>query len=149
MRAMTELREDGFAPQQVLSQVFKAQIKKGGNLLAVRVNSGSGGFRLVSGGPDEVAAARRERSGGRDALIVELVRGDRSLAREPVLVEVLRPLERLTGAPDWNSLAIDGQHGPVTNLFIAQPEASRHYHGANDLAAHVTQRNAGIIHQSR
>ena len=75
------------------------------------------------------------RSGDHDVLMVELLRGDRSLVRKLVLVEVLRPLDRRNGTADWNSLAIDSPNGPVTKLFIAQPEASRHYHGADDLAA--------------
>ncbi len=142
-RVYSTMDRGNLAPQHILSHVFKAQLKKGRNLLAVRVNSGSDGFRLVSGGPDEVAAARRERSGDRDALIVELLRGDRSLAREPVVVEVLRPIDRLVGAADWNSLAIDGRNGQVTNLFVAQPETSRHYHGDDDLSARVWLRQQG------
>lgn len=135
------------APQHILSHVFKAQLKKGRNLLVVRVNSGSDGFRLVSGGPDEVAAARRERSGDRDALVVDLLRGDRSLAREPVLVEVLRPLERVTGTPDWTTLASDGQNGPVNNLFVAQPDTARWYKGADDLSARIwlRQRDDALV----
>lgn len=142
-RVYSTMDRGNLAPQHILSHVFKAQLKKGRNLLAVRVNSGSDGFRLVSGGPDEVAAARRERSGDRDALIVELLRGDRSLAREPVLVEVLRPVDRLAAAVDWNGLAIDGQNGVVTNLFVAQPETTRHYHGADDLSARMWLRQIG------
>ena len=142
-RVYSTMDRGNLAPQHVLSHVFKATLKKGRNLIVVRVNSGSDGFRLVSGGPDEVAAARRERSGDRDALVVELMRGDRSLAKEPVVVEVLRPVDRLAGAADWNSLAIDGQNGPVTNLFVAQPETSRHYKGDADLSARVWLRQKG------
>ncbi len=143
LRVYSTMDQGNLAPQHILSHVFKAQLKKGRNLLVVRVNSGSDGFRLVSGGPDEVAAARRERSGDRDALIVELLRGDRVLAREPVVVEVLHPVDRLVGTAEWNKLAIDGRNGQVTNLFVAQPETSRHYHGDDDLSARVWLRQKG------
>lgn len=142
-RVYSTMDRGNLAPQHILSHVFKAQLRQGRNLIAVRVNSGSDGFRLVSGGPDEVAAARRERSGDRDALVVELLRGDRSLAREPVVVEVLRPVDRLAGTADWSSQAIDGQSGAVTNLFVAQPETTRHYHGEADLSARMWLRQDG------
>ncbi|MBP5231898.1 MAG: LEA type 2 family protein, partial [Planctomycetes bacterium] len=44
-------------PQSLLTHRFKVKLRQGRNLVAARVLSGSGGWRLVAGGPDEVAAA--------------------------------------------------------------------------------------------
>ena len=131
------------APYKVLSHVFRARLRRGRNLVAVKVLSGSAGWRLVSGGPDEVAAARRERKGVRDALRVEVLVDGKLLAREPVPVEVLRPVDRLEGAPAWRDLAPDGQLGEVTNLFKAIPDRARWHKGPADLSGDIWLRVRG------
>lgn len=135
------------APQQILAHVFTVQLKRGSNLLAVRVLSGSGGFRMVAGGPDELAAARRERAGEPDAVRVELRNGTQVLASEPVPVHVLRPVDALDPVPlatatDWTTQVVDGQLGSVTNLFAAQPESARWYQGPADLSARIWLRQS-------
>ncbi len=130
-------------PYHVLTHNFKVKLVKGRNLLAVRALSGSGGWRLVAGGPDEVAAARRERMGQQDVIRLDLLVGGRLLARQAVPVEVLRPIERSAAKPDWSSLAPDGEPGAVDNLFIAIPDDSKHYKGRDDLSARIWLRDDG------
>lgn len=131
------------APYSVLEHRFKGMLKRGRNLLAVRVLSGSGGWRLVSGGPDEIAAALRERSGQSDGVEVELLVGDRMLAREPIPVEILRAVDRIEGELRPSELAPEGELGHLRNLFDAVPDGSKHYQGDADLSGRVWLRHRG------
>lgn len=126
----------------ILNRTFTARLKPGRNLLAVRVLSGSGGFRLAAGGATEIAAARRAREGRRDALQVELHGADGMLAREQVVVEVLRPLDAVAGKPDWTALAPDGVLGAVANRYQAQPDETRWYRGGDDFSGRIWARAA-------
>jgi len=127
----------------VLTHVFPVKLRQGRNLVAVKVLSGSGGWRLVAGGPDEVAAARRERSGEQDALRFDLLVDGKALARQPVPVEVLRPVDRLVGEARWLELGVDGELGTVTNLHVAQPDSSRWYQGVEDFSGRIWLRDDG------
>lgn len=131
------------APMHILAHVFPVPLQAGRNLVAVKVLSGSAGWRLVAGGPDEVAAARRERAGESDGLVLELTAGGRLLARQPVPVEVLRPVDALPAGAAWTDLAPDGVLGTVANLHAAQPDNRFWYKGAEDLSGRVWLRDDG------
>jgi len=129
--------------EDMLRHTFMAPVQAGRNLLAVRVLSGSVGWRVTAGGPDEIAALRRERAGERDALLVTVRVGDTILARESLPVEVLRPLENSEAKTAWSTIAPVGKLGTVDNHFMAQPERSKWYQGESDLSGQVWVRRRG------
>jgi hypothetical protein len=134
------LEKGNLADKNVLAHVFPVKLKKGKNLIAVKVLSGSDGWRLVAGGPDEVAAAERARAGAHDSVRVELFVDGKLLAREPAPVEVLRPVaeaENLDGPDALDHIAPDALIELTKNLFDAVPDTTRHYHGAEDLSGKI------------
>ena len=119
----------------VLTHLIPVHLKKGPNLFAVRVLSGSGGWKLVSGGPDAVAKARRGLAGISDVAVVELKNGDQLLDHEAVRVEALPPLVPGDEHTAWSTQAPDGSLASVVNFFKAAPDQSHWYHGKTDLSA--------------
>lgn len=136
-RVYSTLETGNQGSYSVLRHVFPVDLRAGRNLVAVRVLSGSGGWRLVAGGPDEVAAARRAEAGERDALVLHLHVGDRLLARESLPVEILRPLPVLLAGAKLVSVPPVGALGAVENRHMAQPDRSRWYQGPADLSGQV------------
>ncbi len=118
----------------IMTHVVKAHFNKGPNLLAVRVLSGSGGWELVSGGPESLATARQTLSGTPNGMLVELKDANgATIDREAVKVDVLRPLVIRDASP-WSSMAPDALLGTVNNFFKAAPDATHWYHGKADLS---------------
>ncbi|MDA3960017.1 MAG: hypothetical protein PF961_04435 [Planctomycetota bacterium] len=121
---------------------FTVDLKAGTNIIAVRVLSGSDGWKLFSTGPQGLESERRAKRGERDALRVELHVGANMLAREDIPVTVLTPVDQ--GSTEHSHLtAPDGLLGNVDNLFMAQPEQSRWYHGDKDLSGRYFVRDTG------
>ena len=123
-RVYSTLGTGNAGPVEVLTHVFPVHLHKGRNLFAVRVLSGSAGWKLISGGPDAIAAAQREKAGATDSAMVELTSGQNLIARESLRVETLPMLDSRPEGASWESLAPDGVLGHVTNLFMAQPDSS-------------------------
>lgn len=141
--AYSTLESGNRGPYHVLTHTFTAPVRKGRNLLAARVLSGSGGWRLVSGGPDEVAAARRAKAGEGDALVLEARVGGDLLARETIPVHILRPVEDAPEKAAWDSLAPVGVLAGLDNLHAAQPDSAKWYKGADDLSGRIWVRRQG------
>jgi len=121
----------------ILTHVITIHLNKGDNFLAVRVLSGSGGWKLVSGGPQAVAAARRARAGTVDAAIVELHNGQAMTARESVRLVMLPPLALASKDTPWDKQPTDATIEHVGNYFLKQPDQSKWYHGPADLSGKV------------
>lgn len=147
--AFSTLDRGNGGPQGVLTHRFKMHLRQGRNLLAVRVLSGSDGWKFYAGGPDEVAAEERARTGNRDGVRVEFIADGKVLGRESLPTRLLRPLDRaepgLEGTPDkWDALAPDfiiEDH--VINVFAAVPDDTRHWHGKDDFSGKVWLRDIG------
>jgi hypothetical protein len=122
------------ATSTLLGHVIPIHLQKGPNLFAIRVLSGSGGWKLVSGGPDAIAQARRALSGISDIAVVELKSGDQVLDHEAVRIEPLPPLLAGDEKTAWNNQAPDGSLGAVENYFKAAPDQTHWYHGRADLS---------------
>lgn len=123
---------------------FAVDLQAGRNLLVVRVLSGSGGWKLLSGGPDQLAAAQRAAVGSAERLEVVLrdVQGA-ELARQQVAASWCR---RLT-APEvdwhepgrWDAVPADAELrlDLVVNPWAQHPDSSRWWLGEHDLSGRV------------
>lgn len=133
-------------PQSILEHTFDMPLQAGRNVIAVRVLSGSQGWKLLSGGPDELAAAKGAASGDGNAISFELRQGTNVLARERAVVAirpVVRPLdaEQTWDGPvaSWDSVVPDGDltEEHVINEWAKQPDSSKWWQGDSDLSGRV------------
>ncbi len=124
-------------PYHVLTHVFTAHLNQGHNLLAVRVLSGSAGWQLISGGPQAIASARRERDGVYDGAIVELHQGKRLLAHENVRIEMLPAVAPAGDGRQWEPTAPESALGAVQNFHDKNPDTAKWYKGPADLSGRV------------
>ncbi len=128
-------------PQSILEHTFTATLRAGRNLLAVRVLSGSGGWKLYCGGPEQIAEARGASDGG-GSMTIELRRDGAVLARAKARVarrvRLLAPLPLAAG----DSTALYERADPagalreegVVNEWAKQPDSARWWHGPDDLS---------------
>lgn len=115
---------------------LRIPLRPGINLLAVRVLSGSQGFVLVCGGPEEL---RRTRASDTDRVEAELIVGGTVVARTVRPLQLLLPLpatpagggRALAGGPPLAEMA----EPEVTNLFVKHPDSSRWWRGDSDCSA--------------
>ncbi len=132
----------------VLSFAFPIHLKKGENLFAVRVLSGSGGWKLASGSPQAVSLARHALAGTPDGVVFDLRDGQRLLGSETVPVEILPALDQRDDQIAWDHFAPDGVLGHIENEFLKAPDQSKWYKGADDLSGRVWFRataNRGLV----
>ncbi|HEX2950908.1 MAG TPA: hypothetical protein VHV83_15300, partial [Armatimonadota bacterium] len=120
---------------------FKVPLKRGRNLFAVKVLSGSQGWQLCAGGPSDLAQGSLENV---DRLEFSLVGAKkRVIGMNTSLLNYRRPLEPLTGdfwsmkSREWGGLAPTAKLGEaqVTNLFFKHPDSSRWWKGERDFSA--------------
>ena len=129
----------------MIEHPFKASLHAGKNILIARVLSGSGGWKMVSGGPDELASAQREAKGQSDRLVMTWKAKGKLLATEQVDVVWCHPIAKLNGiawnAPgaEWDKQDPTGSFGQetVTNLFSQHPDSSMWWKGLNDLSGRL------------
>jgi hypothetical protein len=130
--------------------VFDLPLKKGRNLIAVEVLSGSGGWALDFGGPKERQVALTV-GNDPDAVAITLQSGGKTLGN---LTAPLRLEDTLPGIDPSAPLDQPGTWMPleplvlldesaVKNLWMKQPDSSRWYGGKMDLSAIVWLRDAG------
>jgi hypothetical protein len=135
--------------QTITTHLFDLPLRKGRNLLAVRVLSGSQGFNLTSGGPREVAAARGTADALGDDLALELRSGQVLLARKRV-TPIRRyaipvppaPLGPATANADLEPLlrpepVADLSESSIVNELSKQPDSSKWWKGQDDLSASI------------
>lgn len=133
--------EGGFS---VDDHVFKARLRKGKNLVAFLVLSGSQGWKLLTAGPSELA---RERQGAGTAQEVSwrLKQGDSVLATQVSSLRFVHSLEELASplaaepAASWKqrpgASLLDATG--VRNFFEAFPDSSRWFQGEADLSGSI------------
>lgn len=121
---------------------FGINLKKGKNLLAVRVLSGSGGWKLVCGGPAELEAAR---SGGMNRSVsFSLLENGAPIVTQAAGIELSTPVMRVPG-DFWRDGAKLTQGRPFAvlseeslhNLHEKQPDKSMWWQGESDLSARL------------
>jgi len=117
---------------------FPVKLKAGRNLLAVRVLSGSQGFVLACGGPEELRALDPKAA---DRVDAELVVGSVVVARSAQSLQLLLPLPT---APAGGRQALAAtsplavlNEPEVDNLFMKHPDNSRWWHGEDDCSARI------------
>ena len=129
----------------VLDHQFEVSLKAGRNVVAVRALSGSQGWRIIMGGPDEVALAKG--SGADSSVSVELSSGGAMLARAPLSLAPRRIISMSKAdAPlaSWNAIEPDGQLGErdVVNDWIKIPNQNdKWWQNSDDLSARVWARS--------
>ena len=127
--------------QSVLEHQFDMPLQAGRNLIAARVLSGSEGWKVFTGGPQEVAA-RGASTGEGSALTLELRQNGTVLARARTTVALRHPLAPLGSlawdgpVAAWESSEADGDFTEVgvVNEWAKQPDATRWWHGPEDLS---------------
>lgn len=121
---------------------FDVPLRKGRNLVAVRVLSGSMGWKLFVGGPRELEVAQRPDAAER--VVLTLAGDEGPLARGVVALDVRGPVSPLPDGFDPNSLAawerlpvdLAVDERGLTNFFEKQPDSSRWWQGPGDLSAY-------------
>ena len=131
--------------QSVVEHQWDVPLKAGKNLIVVRVRSGSKGFKLVTGGPEELAAAAQSAGGASNAISFELRSGESILARQQVRVS-RRPVVQPLGALSWEGPAsqwemVDPQadlgEAEIVNEYSKQPDSTKWWQGEKDLSARM------------
>jgi hypothetical protein len=140
--------------QTLISHTFDIPVRKGRNLVAFKVLSGSMGFLLVTGGPDDLRAALTGSSPER-VIELSLKREGRLVARQAVTMSVfeapraLRPGFWDEPRDAWFGLAPQFTLDAVRlrNLFEIEPDSRRWYRGAADLSAEgwIATREANLV----
>ena len=131
----------------IVEQRFELPLRRGRNVIAAHVRSGTDGFRIDFGGP--LALAQAEAAGlSPNRLAARLLAGDRLLAKQTTALTPVPPLpefaELHADAPlgDWlvrEPVRVAGEEA-VENFHEAQPDSSRWYGGEADLSAVVWAR---------
>jgi hypothetical protein len=121
----------------VLSFSIPIHLKKGENILAVRVLSGSGGWKLAAGSPETVNRVQHAQAGTPDGVLFELKEGSRVLGSETVPVEILPALDQRDSQATWDRSVPSGALGHIDNVFMKAPDQSKWYHGPGDLSGRV------------
>ncbi|HEY8994722.1 MAG TPA: hypothetical protein VIM71_08685, partial [Lacunisphaera sp.] len=129
---------------------FTLPLKKGRNVIAVALLSGTFGWVLDFGGPKELEISR---TGGTspDNLTVTLVSGGKTLTTQNVPLQLQTPVPALGSITSsdqldqWMTLqpfAVLNEEA-VKNYWMKEPDASRWYKGKDDLSGIVWLRNGG------
>jgi hypothetical protein len=114
--------------------VFPVTLRHGLNIVAVRVRSGSQGWKLLSGGPAELARYDRGDNPGSTLLVRLLDPDGRVLASEHAVLSWRRPVADASIA--WEGTTPDLVFADdVENRFVGQPDATRWWSGPSDLSA--------------
>jgi hypothetical protein len=129
--------------------VFQMPLKRGKNLVMVRVDSGSQGWKILIGAPERM----RQLSAGNDAAVTVSLTDSAGSPIDVRRVNV-RPVGMMQawkpGAGAWLSASDIGAMQPdavlldkVENNFAKQPDNSKWWHGPSDLSARVFTRALG------
>ncbi|MEM6822330.1 MAG: hypothetical protein AAF558_10365, partial [Verrucomicrobiota bacterium] len=126
----------------VLDHTFRVDVKKGKNLIAIKVLSGAAGWKLLLGGPKDLEKAKGISI---DQIEIQLESNGKLLAKEFVKMNITTPVPLLKKG-DWN-LSIDTWDSvpseielteiQVTNLYDKHPDQSRWWQGDQDLSGRV------------
>lgn len=124
--------------------LFTIPLKQGKNIIAVKVISGKGGWKLLSGGPEELRHAQSQGTPA-DRLEFSLSAEGKPLGQAMSALQIERPVTRWTAA-QWlspleeisqNPPAADLGENEVHNLFVQHPDSSRWWKGDRDLSAQI------------
>ncbi len=123
------------------SHVFPITLRKGRNLLAVQVLSGSGGWKFAVAGPDALAQSKKAGTSVDHIDLVLSAEGN-TLASEKLPLQYTLPIPTLQGIRPDSPLAQWESRKPTTvfdessvhNLFDKFPDATRWWQGLNDLS---------------
>ncbi|RMD79063.1 MAG: hypothetical protein D6820_08840, partial [Lentisphaerae bacterium] len=124
----------------ILDHTFNMPLRQGKNLIAVRVLSGSMGWKLLCAGPEDLRQTRNR--GREERLLLCLKAGDRTVSSQTVNLEYITPIPR-AGA-DYLSSAmtrlpattpfLNLSQSHVTNPFELMPDRSKWWRGDADLS---------------
>jgi hypothetical protein len=129
--------------QAISTHQFNVPVKKGRNLIAVRVQSGSMGFALITGGPEELKAMRSSGNGLAAGLMLDVEVDGTTISRQPVAVRrrhVLANQQSPLASPAdllANPPAGDFLEENLENEWARQPDSSRWWKGESDLAGSI------------
>jgi len=126
----------------ITDHMFPVRLKKGSNLIAVKVLSGSMGWKIFIGSPSEVERAKSADIGYEQAQFT-LTSGTNVIATETSALSFAAPIAPLAGiasdAPlaEWEKFAPDVNFSDnhVRNFFDKQPDSSKWWKGDQDLGA--------------
>ncbi|MDA3798422.1 MAG: LamG domain-containing protein [Kiritimatiellae bacterium] len=128
----------------VLDHVFPIQLRAGRNIVAVKVLSGSMGWKFLVGSPHVVSRLQAGRTASDVCQATfRIENGTTHTTEIPIqTVRMLDPLEVLPQADNfeaWMPIAPDAKLGAthVENFFVKQPDASRWWQGDKDLSSIV------------
>jgi len=126
---------------------FVLPLRKGRNVVAVGVLSGSAGWAVEYGGPQALQQARNDAD--RLVLTLRTPGGVPARSEIPLLLDAPVPPLGTVGDPEdaasWMPLEPFAQLGEeaVTNFWVKEPDSSKWYHGPGDLSALVWLRDDG------
>ncbi|MCL1888670.1 MAG: hypothetical protein FWF96_07360 [Kiritimatiellaeota bacterium] len=121
---------------RITDHTFDLPLNKGKNIIAVRVLSGSQGWKIRGGGPvelDKIGAI-----GNPDRLVNIILKSPEGvlLAQEFAPVQWRRRAADENPAAPWRGLPPDIEFfDDVENFFVAEPDASKWWRGRDDLSA--------------
>ncbi|HOK03773.1 MAG TPA: hypothetical protein PLN24_00790 [Victivallales bacterium] len=141
-RVYDTLKNGNGAGYYIYSHRFEIPLKKGKNLIAVKVLSGSQGWCLVAGGPKDLQTALGMKT---DKIVFSLFNGEDRLAEESVNLKFIHPLKPFSGgfkAMDEKLTLIEKPTGTldastIQNLFFKEPDTNKWWKGENDLSAMI------------
>lgn len=125
--------------------IFEVRLKKGRNLLAVKVLAGSQGWKVMIGGPQALRRVQQPEAAAEHLTISlrEVSRGGSVLAREAVEVQFVAPIGPAPGLlwtdpiANWETRAPEVSLGrtQIINPGEKTPDAKRWWQGESDLSA--------------
>ncbi len=119
---------------RITDHVFSVALRKGKNLIAVRVLSGSQGWKFLSGGETELARINAADNPERLVTVVLHAPDKSLLAREATVVRWRQPI--LPATIPWRDTPPELDfYDDVDNLFVKQPDSSQWWRGHADLSA--------------
>lgn len=134
--------ENGNEGKTLAERPLDLPLKKGTNLVSVKILGGKGGWSVALASPSELPALLDPRKPV-DCIDLSLLASGREIARERLALHPVRPVAPI-GAQDWAGpkegwpsskpdFVLEGAN--VVNFFDKLPDSSKFWHGDSDLSA--------------
>ena len=134
--------ETGNEGKSLAERLLDLPLKKGANLLSLKILGGKGGWSVAMASPSELPALLDPRKPV-DCIDLSLLAGGREIASERLALHPVRPVAPI-GAQDWTGpkelwasskpdFVLEGAN--VVNFFDKLPDSSKFWQGDSDLSA--------------